>query len=215
MTTAPTVSRPRQAAFSMEYAGGTITAESEEGLREFKAELDAQKRRAAELEKRFPGTGRQKMAALCRMFPTLAEHAVGIDPWNTDEFLVWAAGTSMGSGGVHAIRFVLQVWNSRVDWIDLLTKELRRDHPTAPNDRVLWDGLRKLKREAREQLETEAAHERLEGGRAAPVTDEAIKERLIGWFSTVAPFNVADAFSTWDAQHRKAFVAWAEYPFFP
>lgn len=215
MSSAPTIPGWCEEGISMEYDGGILTAESEEGLLEIKAELDAQKRRNAEREKRFPGTGRQKMATLCRMFPTLAEQASGIDPWNLDKFLVWAVETGICSGGVHAIRFVLQVWNSRTDWIDLLTKELRREQPADPNDRALWDGLRKLKRRAREHLEEEAADEKRERGRAAPVTEAAVEERLIGWFSTVGPFNVADAFSTWDANHRRAFSAWAEYPFFP
>ena len=215
MTAAQTVSRPRRTEVSMEYDGGTITAESEEGLSLFKAELDAQKIRDAERAKRFPGSGRQQMTALCQLFPTLAEQADGIDPWNTDKFLVWAAGTGICSGGVHAIRFVLQVWNSRTNWIELLTKELRREQPADPNDHILWDGLRKLKRRAREHLETEADEDRRERGRGTPVTEAAVEERLIGWFATVAPFNVGDAFSTWDSSHRRAFIAWAEYPFFP
>jgi hypothetical protein len=206
--------KPHQLGFRMEHDGGTISADTEEALTFFKAQLNAQKQRDAERAEHFPGTNRQQMTALCRLFPGLAAECSVLHPWDTDKFLLWAVGKGCSSGSAHAIRFVLQVWNSRVDWIDLLTRELKRDAPDNPNDRTLWKGLQLLKRRARQHLEDEGAEERKDG-RSARVTEEHVHERLIAWFAVVAPFNVADAFSTWDEQHRQAFRTWANYPFFP
>lgn len=61
-------------------------------------------------------TGRERMTALARSFPTLAARAEGVDPWNAEVLDGWACGPVPGSGALHAARFVLAVWNGYAKW---------------------------------------------------------------------------------------------------
>jgi hypothetical protein len=56
-----------------------------------------------------------KMSALARSFPTL-HAAQGVVPWQPEDLDRWASGPVPGSGALHAARFVLAVWNSRIEW---------------------------------------------------------------------------------------------------
>lgn len=63
------------------------------------------------------GTEEQRMTRLVRCFPSLAD-ADGIEPWDATRFLRWACDADMTSGRLHAVRFVLQVWNPSTDWTE-------------------------------------------------------------------------------------------------
>ena len=168
------------------------------------AEIRASQVRQAERETQFPGTPRQKMTVLCRLFPTLRA-AKGIDPWSFDHFVLWALNSVGGSGQGHAVRFVLNVWNSKSDKAEFLKCEVRRPRPEAAKDRVLWDGLQKLRANARRCL----------ADRGEQHDTAGVEALLDDWFSLVGPFNVTDAISTWDEKHCEAFRKWAAFPFFP
>jgi hypothetical protein len=205
-----------QQEFSLEWSGGTVTGQDEASVRRCVADLEAQERKRDEMKQRFPGTNRQQMTALCRLFPTLADEANGIDPWNADTFALWAVSTGACSGALHAARFVLQVWNCSADWIAMLKREAERSKPDDKHDRPLWDGVQRLKAQARRDLEAEARDEARERQRPArPVTDAQVEERLFGYFECLHPFNVCAAFGTWDDRHREAFRTWTRFPFFP
>lgn len=62
------------------------------------------------------GAGEQRMTRLARRFPSLAD-ADGIEPWDAMRFLRWACTADLTSGRLHAVRFVLQVWNPSTNWI--------------------------------------------------------------------------------------------------
>lgn len=49
-------------------------------------------------------------------FPSLAQDAAGVLPFNADRFDKWARGPSPGSGALAAARFVLSVWNPQTKW---------------------------------------------------------------------------------------------------
>jgi len=58
---------------------------------------------------------RQNMAWLCRQFPTL-RGAPGAEPFDAIKLHAWARGGAGTSGNRHAVRFVLQVWDSAERW---------------------------------------------------------------------------------------------------
>ena len=58
---------------------------------------------------------RLNMAWLCRQFPTL-HGAHGADPFDADALDCWVRSGAATSAGRNAVRFVLQVWNSRERW---------------------------------------------------------------------------------------------------
>jgi len=76
-------------------------------------------RRAEEQAKlkreRWGDAGEERMTRLARSFPSLRD-ALGVDPWDALTFLRWSDRPQLTSGMVHAIRFVLQVWNPSTDW---------------------------------------------------------------------------------------------------
>lgn len=57
----------------------------------------------------------QRMTALALSFPAL-EDVPGVSPWNATLF-VNSIG-HLSSGGLHAARFVLSVWNCNHEWTD-------------------------------------------------------------------------------------------------
>jgi len=78
----------------------------------------AEARRVSELRReRWGNSDGDSMTRLVRSFPVL-EDAAGVDPWNAGRFLRWACApdTDLCSSALHAVRFVLQVWNCRRDW---------------------------------------------------------------------------------------------------
>lgn len=203
-----------QQEFVMEYSGGTIQGENEDAVREVAAMLDAQRKRAEARDRIFPGEGREKMTALCSKFPTLA--TAPIRPWNTDRFLLWLLLTPQCSGAVHAARFVLSVWNQGTDWVALAKAEAGAVRPEHPTDRVLWDGLQRLREKARAHLEALDPCDLVDKRKDVPrASSQAVDKQLSAWIDVLRPFSVADAFVTWDEEHREAFRAWAQHPFFP
>lgn len=187
--------------------GDVLVGTDPEILKEAAQQINAQRRRERETERFFPGTDQQKIAALCQKFPTLNQDVAfrGIDPWNVDKFLLWAVGGAHCSGEVYAIRFVLSVWNPSTNWIELLERELDRERPEDPRGRVLWDGLQRLRKKARDCLkDNEQPH-------SAADVERCVRD----WFQVVGPFSVTNAFGTWDDQHRGAFLTWCNHPFWP
>lgn len=187
--------------------GGVVVGTDRAKVEQAAKDINAQRQRERETERLFPGERKEKIAALCKLFPTLATDVAfrGIEPWNVDKFLLWAVKGSHCSGEVHAIRFVLSVWNPSTDWIELLERKLDRERPDDPRDRVLWDGLQKLRDEARECLE----------GNEQPSSPADVERCLRDWCQVVGPFSVSQAFGTWDDKHRTAFLTWCQHPFWP
>jgi hypothetical protein len=70
---------------------------------------------------------------LARTFPTLAE--APFDPWDPDKFAGWAA-QNLSSGGLHAARFVLSIWNSHSAPAGRLRRQLLEDF-----DRMYMDAV--------------------------------------------------------------------------
>jgi hypothetical protein len=62
------------------------------------------------------GTTAECMVALARSFPTLAQQADGLDPFDPEKLDRWACGPVPSSGALHAARFVLGVFNPRARW---------------------------------------------------------------------------------------------------
>ncbi len=104
--------------FSLPYKGGTITGRDDESVRRLIAELEAGRRRDELRRATWPGHGRERMAALGRLFPTLRE-VPGIDPWEPEALIEWLNGPAPGHGAACAGRFLLGVWNPGTDWTDL------------------------------------------------------------------------------------------------
>lgn len=61
------------------------------------------------------GGGRDGMARLGRMFPTLAG-AAGLEPWDPEALMRWSVSGAVTHAAAHAVAFLLNVWNSRTDW---------------------------------------------------------------------------------------------------
>ncbi len=71
---------------------------------------------AARTNTPWGGGGRDGMTRLAQMFPTLRE-ADGVAPWEPEALMRWAVSSgALTSGSAHAVAFLLNVWNSRVDW---------------------------------------------------------------------------------------------------
>lgn len=203
----------------IETPEGFLTAESEEGAEFIKRELESQRRRAERRRALYPGEGPQQMTALCRSFPSLKESAKGIAPWDIDRFLLWMLRGGGASGCMHAARFVLQVWNGRSDWVGCMRKafEPRTPDPEdSPSCKALYEGAAKLKREIRADLEECERSDAKEYKRAVrAVSDSAVEKVIDEYLEKFKPFNVTDAISAWDEEHRKAFVTWCENAFWP
>ena len=75
-----------------------------------------QKDQFMESSDRLNVTGnRHNMGWLCRQFPTL-RYAQGADPFLPHLLDEWVRSGAATSASRHAVRFVLQVWNSKERW---------------------------------------------------------------------------------------------------
>lgn len=95
--------------------------EIEEMSRETAAEFIARAREVTRLRReRWGDSNEGSMTRLARRFPSL-RHARGIEPWDAMTFLRWACdeNTDLTSGMLHTVRFLLQVWNSATDWVEI------------------------------------------------------------------------------------------------
>jgi hypothetical protein len=102
---------------------GVTTIEGHpDAVGEAKAALRAAEERASARRPLWTDDSRVAMTRLARRFPTL-RNALGLDPWDATAFLRWACTVDLTSGGLHAVRFVLGVWNSTANWVE----EARRD----------------------------------------------------------------------------------------
>lgn len=108
---APPEAEPRGAAFTMEYAGGRISGDSEVHVRRVVAELEEGRAKRA----RWARNGRQALSQLGRLFPSMRD-VPGVDPWEEDALLEWLCGPAPTSGSFAAAMFLLGVYNSSVDW---------------------------------------------------------------------------------------------------
>lgn len=88
---------------------------------------------AQQKRERWGDDSRQCMTRLVRRFPSLGD-ADGIEPWDATRFLRWACDADMTSGRLHAVRFILQVWNPSTDWTEVAAAQgLDGGHLTAFN----------------------------------------------------------------------------------
>lgn len=71
-------------------------------------------RRQAGVRRNAP-VPRSPIEHLALSFATLRA-ARGVAPWDPEAFDEWACGPEPSSGGFHAARFVLNVWNMNVEW---------------------------------------------------------------------------------------------------
>lgn len=203
----------------IETPEGIITAESAEGAEFIKKELNKMRHRARVRQLLYPGEGRQQMTALCKSFPSLAERAKGIDPWNVDHFLLWMLRGGGGSGCMHAARFVLQVWNGRSDWVACVRgafKQRSPDPDDSPSAKALYEGASRVLKEVRADLEDCEKSSAKEYGRPVrSITDSEVDKVVEEHLEKFKPFNVTDAISSWDEEHRKAFLTWCDNAFWP
>lgn len=205
--------------FVRETPHGIITAESEEAADFAEKEFTNARRRDVRREVLYPGTGREKMVALCHSFPSLKESAKGINPWDTDLFLLWMLRGGGGSGCMHAARFVLQVWSGHADWVKVMRgacQTEKEDPEDSPSSKALAKSALNLRKEIRadlEDCERQSAKEYERKPRS--VSDSEVEKVLEEWLARFHPFNVTDAISSWDQAHRQAFLTWCEFPFWP
>lgn len=198
-----------------EYSGGAVSGHPD-AVAAFLKEMARQEVAKQKRQKAFPGeSGRERMTALCRLFPSVRESISGWRPWNAQKFAFAAVSRGACSGALHAVRFCLSVWNTHSDWPEILDSEAWLPEPASDDD-WLWKSLQTLKAEARASLEEAAREDAKEHGRApVPVLDQEVAGRLKQWFAAVGPFHCADAFSVWDDAHRAAFLQWCAHPFWP
>lgn len=177
--------------------------EEAEARKQLETMLSEQRRRTLERDRLFPGAdAKQRMVALCRLFPSIVEEGCdGIDPFDAQLLVRWALLRGGSSGLLHAIRFVLHVWNSNARWPEQLRKEAAAERPTDPSkgSKALWQAVQSIKADLK----------------ANPRGFQTTEERLAECFEVVAPFNLSNAWSVWDEQHRAAVQTWLSYPFWP
>ncbi len=186
----------------------------------FRALLAKSRKDNEEREARFPGDRYEKMQALCRLFPSLVEIVDALPKWRSQTFVAACLRRGGGSGFWHAARFVLNVWNAASDWPEMLRDDSRAPKPkeeeSSEADRILWETVQHCKKNIAADLRRRAEAEAREYSRSPDrVTDTEIEKELFEVFKLLRKFNVVDAFSTWDDDHREAFRTWARYPFFP
>lgn len=200
-------------------AGPVVLPTAEESRRfaeQLESELAAAREKRAATERLFGADYYGKMTRLCRMFPSLRE-ARGIDPWDLDRFVLWVLEVPSNRAAVFAARFVISVQctNPEFSWIDVLMEEARKARPG--RSQLLWDGVQRLKQKARDEIakaHRATAEEVLGPGDYETFVEPAavllaLKKRL----DVLRGFDVAQAFACWDNQHRDAFLAWANHPF--
>ncbi len=66
---------------------------------------------------RWPRDGRQAMAALGQLFPSM-RGVPGVEPWSVEELIAWCNSGAPTSGSGWAARFLLAVWNPGTDWTE-------------------------------------------------------------------------------------------------
>lgn len=202
-----------------ELPTGSVTAGSKKADDFFAKEMAKMKERTRQRDALYPGDYREKMTALCKSFPSLNESAKGIDPWNTDLFLLWMLTGGGASGCMHAARFVLQVWNGNSDWLRCMRDACKSDPPD-PDDsassKALKLGAQRLVREIRADLEDAERSSAKDYKRTPrPVSDSEVQKALEEYLEKFRPFNVTNAISAWDEKHRRAFVTWCDNAFWP
>jgi len=85
-------------------------------------ELELQRNKLAATKEKWGEGSSQRMVRLSHAFPTLPG-VPGTDPWNAMHLLEWLCTSgAVTTGGKHAARFVLQVWNPSTDWGALAMK---------------------------------------------------------------------------------------------
>lgn len=173
--------------------------------------------RQAACDAAFPGGGREKMVRLCALFPGL-RNAPGTRPWDVEELVLWIISRGHSTSVLHSARFVLDVWNSHSDWPTLLREEAALESPRGETRKsnFLWEGLQRLRSQVRDDLIDEERGRAKDYGTTfqAPTADQ-VRDALHACFDVLTRFVVTDAFSCWDETHRKAFLTWAQHPFFP
>jgi hypothetical protein len=65
----------------------------------------------------WPRDGRQAMAALGRLFPSM-RGVPGVEPWSVEDLIAWCNSGAPTSGSGWAARFLLAVWNPGTDWTE-------------------------------------------------------------------------------------------------
>jgi hypothetical protein len=65
----------------------------------------------------WPRDGREAMAALARLFPSM-RGVSGADPWSVEDLIAWCNSGAPTSGSGWAARFLLAVWNPGTDWTE-------------------------------------------------------------------------------------------------
>ncbi len=202
--------------FTKQVASGFISGPSQEAVDQLAAELERRAVQDREREKLFPGDGREQMAALARLFPSL--NSVVSDRWDTNRFLAWFVTTGGSGGACHAARFLLNVWNPSTDWREVLIKDEQREieDDDSESQKVLIKALKKLRAELRKDLEEQEAERAKDRKRKpCPIDEDTVTRELHKCFMIVGPFNAAAAVGTWDDAHRQAFMKWVTYPFWP
>lgn len=104
-----------------------MSRDDEEAKRRFFDDLDKQRAIAADRSALWGADRNVSMVRLCQSFPTL-RGAPGTDPWDPMALLRWILGGAATSGNTHAVKFVLQVWNSRVDWQQIARAPADSEH---------------------------------------------------------------------------------------
>ncbi len=177
-------------------------------------------------------TVRPRLAALARTFPSLDN--APLEPWDPEKFDRWARVLS--SGGQHAARFILAVWNGnnnnparRVrrwlleDFEGQIERCGRKAGDDTRADRYV-DAARSAYIDGERAKSLEQAHKAAAKLQAwAPLVTWLAGPRLVAeeevlhklaqaavW--DVGPFDVMDALGTWDDAHRAAFAAWVARP---
>lgn len=208
----------KSATVVIETEEGFITAESQEGADFIRAELAKSRKRAERRQSLYPGEGREQMTPLCKSFPSLKDKAKGVEPWDTNTFLIWMLNGCGTSGAIHSARFVLHVFNSHTDWQEVMRREcFSEDDPDdSKSGKLLKKAGRNLVKHIRNQLEEgerDSARDYKRPQRA--ISDREVEKVVEECLEKFRPFNVSDAISAWDEQHRIAFTTWCENAFWP
>lgn len=126
------------------------------------------------------------MQELVAAFPTL-RNAEGVNPWDVDQFLIWALTRHRGGGGAaHAIRFCLNVYNPSCDWAGYV---------------LTGSAFASLASDIRREVAGNCRSEQ-------EIEQEARKQLLL-----IEPFNLGKALGVWDAFHVEVLREYLEDPY--
>lgn len=181
--------------------GQVVDADSPEAAAEV-AEAIARSHARAERRRELWGEDNTiQIVRLARSFPTL-RNAAGLAPWDVEKFLDWLCGPAPSSGAWHAGLFVLSVWNQSTDW----PADAQRQGAIEPARHGRYDHCNAAEVARRLGVEPPTSD------REAAILEaaDAALTRRARW-----RFSVADALSVWDEEHREAFLAWCQLPFWP